>query len=1169
MRKILRSRAIFLLSLGATVLFVVLAYRTPSFAQTTISTGSIAGTVTDQSGAVVPSANVSITNKATGRKLDLTTNSAGLYESGPLTPGDYTVRVVAPGFSTTEINLTVQVSTTSNGNVALHVGATTTTVEVQAAGVQVNTEQAIVQGVITTQQIEGLPINGRNFLQLAQLEPGVQIQDGAVFDPTKNGFSSISFGGKYGRSARIEVDGGDVSDENVGTTTMNIPASAIQEFQIEQSSLDLSSGMTSSGAVNVTTRSGSNQYHGEAFDYGRWHNLAARVAPEDLFFRREQFGGNAGGAFVKDKLFFFLDWERNRQDYLAPVELGGNFAPLSSSINQPFREQEAFGRLDWQATKNLKLFYRFTYNENSNVVPFIPNTFSPFKNFDHAQDHLGGADWVTGNFTHSFRLEMLTFANHITGATEGFNPEPGLELAFGSDPDCLTPGADVFCSGPNFLAPQITQQHDLEFKYDGSTIRGKHMIRYGMEVNRILGGGYASFLASAPAVGNNYTAADITAAAAGPFAGGAANPLNYPVDDVTLGNGVGYGTSIPRFGFPGGGQFDTRFAAYIGDNWRIRPNLNISIGLHYIRDTGRSDSYLGPSPAVNAFGPGLGNQVNQPNLNFAPQLGIAWDPSRNGKTVIRAGAGIYYENTVWNNVLFDPAARLQKGLFLGFTPGCGTISLPGGGTINASNICGQPVGTVASQIEADQAAYQAATIAAGPAANGSYIGTTLADNAYTSTNLFAPNFRTPYSEQFNVGVQREIHHGIVLSVDYVRNHALHYLMLWDSNHVGAARFLEQNAAMNAINNTNSSFNCPAGPGGVQCAINAGATINSYAANGLDSGAAYLFGYPASVSGLTPDTGAAFPGANPAVGQNEMDFPIGHSIYNGLDVSLKQQVKNPMRGIKGINLQVSYSLSRLDTMALDQDFGGNVTDWDNYNHYIGPGALDRTNQFSAGGVFTLAKGFQVSLIAHADSSLPSNLELSPGQSRVVATTGQIFQTDLTGDGTMGDILPGTNLGAFGRSVNPGNINKYIDAYNAKYAGQLTPAGQALVSAGLMTAAQLQQLGAVTPTLADAPPGQVGMGGLFTADLGLTYIAKIRENVTLQPSITFYNVTNSQNFDQGASLLSGTLQPVNAPAGTTGYANDTTYGQRTTHVTLGSGLYGLGGPRVIEFGLKLTF
>ena len=103
---------------------------------------------------------------------------------------------------------------------------------------------------------------------------------------------------------------------------------------------------------------------------------------------------------------------------------------------------------------------------------------------------------------------------------------------------------------------------------------------------------------------------------------------------------------------------------------------------------------------------------------------------------------------------------------------------------------------------------------------------------------------------------------------------------------------------------------------------------------------------------------------------------------------------------------------------------------------------------------------------------------------------------------------------------------------------------------------------------APSGEVGMGGLFYADLGLTYIAKIRESITLQPSITFYNVTNSQNFDQGSNLLSGILQPV-GPSIASGSANSTTYGQRTTHVTLGSGVYGQGGPRVLEFGFKFTF
>ena len=128
---------------------------------------------------------------------------------------------------------------TAGANLTLPVGSGSTIVEVEAQAVAVNTEQASVQGVLTKDQVENLPVNGRNFLDLAQLEPGVQVQDGADFDPTKVGFSSISFGGRFGRTARIEVDGVDVSDETVGTTTENIPASAIQEFSVSQSSLDL------------------------------------------------------------------------------------------------------------------------------------------------------------------------------------------------------------------------------------------------------------------------------------------------------------------------------------------------------------------------------------------------------------------------------------------------------------------------------------------------------------------------------------------------------------------------------------------------------------------------------------------------------------------------------------------------------------------------------------------------------------------------------------------------------------------------------------------------------------------------------------------------------------------------------------------------------------------
>ena len=215
----------------------------------------------------------------------------------------------------------------------------------------VNTQQATVQGVLSSQQIEELPINGRNFLDAAQLEPGVQIQDGQNFDPTKAGYFSISFGGRFGRTARIEVDGVDVSDETVGTTTTDIPSSAIQEFQISQSGLDLSTELTSSGAVNVTTRSGTNNFHGEAFDLFRDSSVAARLPTPPGFssaFQRSQFGGNLGGPIVVDKAFFFLDAEHTQQNVFAPVPVAPPFQAFSGGFTSPFRETNVLGRADYQ-----------------------------------------------------------------------------------------------------------------------------------------------------------------------------------------------------------------------------------------------------------------------------------------------------------------------------------------------------------------------------------------------------------------------------------------------------------------------------------------------------------------------------------------------------------------------------------------------------------------------------------------------------------------------------------------------------------------------------------------------------------------------------------------------------------------------------------------------------
>jgi len=166
------------------------------------------------------------------------TQIAIVQYSGALIAGDYTVRISAKGFSTVMSRIAVLIGNTASGDVRLPLGIGAEVIDVTSSGLKVNTQQAMVQGVLNSLQVESLPVNGRNFLDLAQLEPGVQIQDGQNFDLTKAGYSSISFGGRYGRTARIEVDGVDVSDETVGTTTTDIPSSAIQEFQLGQSSLD-------------------------------------------------------------------------------------------------------------------------------------------------------------------------------------------------------------------------------------------------------------------------------------------------------------------------------------------------------------------------------------------------------------------------------------------------------------------------------------------------------------------------------------------------------------------------------------------------------------------------------------------------------------------------------------------------------------------------------------------------------------------------------------------------------------------------------------------------------------------------------------------------------------------------------------------------------------------
>jgi carboxypeptidase family protein len=1198
----LHNRVLVLLSLFT---FLLAFSGVEALGQATIATGAIQGTVTDQSDAVVPGATVTIKNVATGQTLNRTTTSSGVYNSGPLNPGNYTVSVSAKGFSAVNLPTVVTIGNISPGNIKLGVASENQEITVEANGVTINAEQATVQGVITSEQIENLPINGRNFLDAAQLEPGVQIQDAQNFDPTKNGYTGISVGGRQGRTTRIEVDGVDVSDETVGTTTQNIPADSIQEFQLSQSTLDMSTELTSSGAVNVLTKSGTNNVHGSAFYLFRDKRAGDANFPggADVPFQRNHTGFTVGGPAIKDRLFFFVAGENITQHLFQPVIGAGPFASLSGGYNAPYKERELSGRLDYNIKGSAKLFYKFAYDENS--LASSQTDFQPFKNQDNAPSHTIGLDFNTGNFTHSIRFEYLKFHNVIGDAAQlsgAFDPIPD---AFISISGSVSPR---FRTGPNDLAPQQTFQADHQIKYDGSHLWGNHIVRYGVGFNAIRGGGFASFFGLAPEIASN--PAQFAKFPSNAFGGSTANPLNYPVSTIIMGNGQGASTEFSGFGFPAGAQSDDRFSFYIGDSWKLRPNITFNYAVRYVRDTGRTDSDLPPIPCsaidqanfspappctgnlMDNFGniPGLGNSVHQPNANFAPQVGLTWDPFHNGTTVVRIGGGLYYENAIFNNVLFDRPSRLPQGLFFAESNGgnnicpSGVVSFPGGQSVTttpsgkdiATQICNQPIGSVAADIVALQNSYQAAVKAAGASANPGFVGEILQN----AGNMLAPNYSSPHSWQMNAGLQHEFGKGTVLSADYVRNISLRFLLPVDTNHVGDARYFNKTAAQNAITATLANCGVTSIDAGLQptgCTGNPltgkplttprSLTIDDFANNGLDSGITYLGGQPAEAFGLDPSLGAAFGGINPFYGQNTMQFSIGRSVYNALQLSLRQRLtSNPfgmMPFIHGMNLQFSYSLSRFDSMALDQDFLAAATEQANPTRFFGPTSFDRTHQFSFGTIMNMPGNLLVSFIGHFNSPLPSTLVVQD-QSRA----GEIFRTDFTGDGTVGDIVPGTDIGSYGRSVSANGLATVINNYNTNSANKLTPAGQVVVNSGLITAGQMAALGGVTDTLAPVQPGTLFANTWLRAfDLKFSVPISIRERVKIEPSFSIYNLFNFGNFTISPSTRVNSTLVSNADPSAT---NGSVYSDlNALRAGLGSGVFSQGAPRQLEYGLKITF
>ncbi|MBZ5666119.1 MAG: carboxypeptidase-like regulatory domain-containing protein [Acidobacteriia bacterium] len=1215
----------------ALLLVVAVALTGTSWAQETSenpTTGTIQGTVRDDVGTPVEGARVLYSSSATDTRGVTRTGKDGTYLSEGVPPGVYVVRVEGRDMLPVDSSVTVALGAAATADFKLE---------------WINPGPVHLESAFSGEVPDSLPINGRNFLNAGQLEPGVQVVDGRALDQGKSGFQSLSINSQLGRTTHYDMDEVEVMDETKGASTLNLPSEAVREVIVSRATPELFQSLNAAGAVRIATRSGGDEWHGNLFGNFRDRSVGMAGFPSGSpNYSRQQYGFGAGGAVIKDRAFLFLGGERSKQDGVLPIQLGfpcvgayltglcGTSAASQVSLQSAyFRENMLTARLDYNFSENMKGFARLSYDNANEIGP--SQSQSNFRNQVNVPAAVLGMDWNRGRFVNSARFGYQKMVNAINPAL--IDPTIPFHMQIGS-----------YALGPTVAGPRQTIQRDLFGRYDSSTVyRENHTIRFGAAVHRI---DQADFFAPGnfgPSVTSSNGLDVINAVNSNPLLvplipgdprGAADNPLNYPVGTVTIFNGLGNFSENSAFNRSTGGHSDTRIEGYIGDTFNVFPNLNVSFGVNYVRDSGRTNSDLPavPCSAINTaivqtppctsglildqFGflangtnnhQELGLPTNQPDWNFAPQVGIAWDAGHNGRTVFRASGGMFYDNFLLQNSYQDRINRLSNGQYNRSLTLCptGSVLFPNGSVVSsvdgvdiATGICGQTIGNAATLIQDLQTQFLAAqsAVAGGPNVYS------LANSVANFGGMLAPNFRTPRVVHMSAGMQHQIGEHGMFSVDYVRELGTQFPLGIDTNHVGDAGFLTNGdnpnpllntyaAELSAINATVTKVGCPqatfAGPGiagsgasqySVNCYLAAvpGASITDFARNGLDSSNAFCGPFPCSVLGKQQ---AAFGGINPSVGSNIMYFPSGRSMYQGLHLAYKTSIANPTKRVGRLDMAIAYAWSRYRTNVAGPNGSGgdyslmNVAEDYNRPHrgHFGASGMDRTHQLTFTPMADLPHGLRLSMIAHLASPLPLSAYIPQQDGGGVA--GEIFRSDISGDGTVGDLLPGF-IGSTGK-YSTSKLTKSVAFYNSSYAGKLTPAGSTLVSTGLFTGQELVALGAYSP-LIQPPPGHFAEATwLKTIDLRLNWPVHIGERVMLEPSVSLFNVFNFANFGGPGNQLSGALN--GAPgsslnnASSAGFCGNSTAfcSSRLDRVLPGSGTYANGAPRQMEFGIRVTF
>src|SRR5579871_5382780 len=739
---------------GWVLSILLVSLSLPAFTQS--SNGSLRGEILDATGARIAAAKIVAQLSNSSVQREAISEDRGQFRIDDLLPGKYTVRINAAGFAPAMAEVEIAVATVRDIMVTLKPLQVQETIKVlgetsSVASEPIDLASAVHQGVVSEHDLENLPLAARSFANIAYLIPGTEPVEPS--DPTKARITAVSTGGSSGLNNDLSVDGGDNSDDWIGGFLQNFSPDAIQEFAVRTASEDADTGGTTAGSVVITTKHGTNQWHGSGAFYDRAAALNARFPIENPApnpkqpFSRQNYIGTLGGPIHHDKLWFFSSFEyvhENASIAYSPASLaqfqalsqiaadglipGVPSIPVPFNVPIPFRDYIGSLRFDWAQSTKSQWFLRTSedsYLTHNNLVQqaTLPSTglttHNNYWNTVISNIYTFSPTWL-GSFV--FDASEL----HLTQAR---NSTLGFALAFPFSSTTLTVsgfetyGDNQFAT-PITLFPSLRNQEKYQLRYDVDHSTGDHSFKFGVNFihEPVLAGAFPGNQETLYAFPNNPTF----------YSQSAANLAQFPIDYAS-------GASTTPAGDGSFSQSVQRLGMYAEDSWRVSRHFTVNYGLRWQSTFGLFTA-SGKSQLQNAVFrtlqalqiPLIPNVPRDDRHQFGPRLGIAYAPGESGRTVLRAGFGIFHNDLAQNGW----ATAFQG--------------------VNATNAV---VGSCTlSGVSGAYALAGTGCLAGGAGATGNIIGS---------------NYKTPYAIHITGGVQHAFNEKWTLSADYTHEQGNH------------------------------------------------------------------------------------------------------------------------------------------------------------------------------------------------------------------------------------------------------------------------------------------------------------------------------------------------------------------------------------------------------------